>query len=283
MKTNRKENRQVVTTLATTPAHADTDTDMWPIEPLKPMKPTPDQHDGTKCDDGGNDCCAHKLWDEEQTCRDGYIPRPMKGFECHNPFCLIFTLGMGCYGCYPPTTTGTCARLHIFWDILKPFQTACAFQMDACMHTLTHTRARATKQTGQQQHNTHTCLQTQAPRWSRRSHRSHGGRITKILPSALMKKTTVAHTRHGASRRLAGTGTFPDLSRPRSVLIQDAQFTREALAATVVIHQKISVLVFVVVFFFFVLLLEAKRRHFLQFAIYLFGIPHSYIPYIRLE
>ena len=76
----------------------------------------------------------------------------------------------------------------------------------------------------------------------------------------MMKKTTVAHTRHGASHRLAGTVTFPDLSRLISVLIQDAQYSMEALAATVVIHQKIPVLffVFVVVFSFSFCYLKQK-------------------------
>ena len=82
----------------------------------------------------------------------------------------------------------------------------------------------------------------------------------------MMSATTVAHTRHGASHRLAGTVTFPDPPPPISVIIQDVQCTREALAATVVIHPQLPVLFFFFLSFFFVLLLETKRRHFLQLA-----------------
>ena len=109
---NNNKNNNNNTQAAATQAHlpADTDTKVAP----KPPPGKHDSHDGTKCDDDGNDCCALELWGESQACKDGYIPRFITPDECHNPFCVLFTLGMGCYGCYPPSTTGTCARLRIF-------------------------------------------------------------------------------------------------------------------------------------------------------------------------
>ena len=96
----------------------------------------------------------------------------------------------------------------------------------------------ATNPHGQQQHQ-YTCLQTLKARPSKTA-------PSTTKASAVIAATTVAHTRHGASHRLAGTVTFPDPPPPISVIIQDVQCTREALAATVVIHPQLPVL-----FFFF--------------------------------
>ena len=73
-------------------------------------------HDGSKCSDNGNDCCAHEDWSEPQTCRDGYVAIPKLPEECPSSWsgCATHEAGKGCYGCYPPGTQGSvacvCAR-----------------------------------------------------------------------------------------------------------------------------------------------------------------------------
>jgi hypothetical protein len=61
-------------------------------------------HDGSKCSDGGNDCCASESWGEPQTCRDGYVPQASSPEQCPSsyPQCREVQGGIGCYGCYPP-------------------------------------------------------------------------------------------------------------------------------------------------------------------------------------
>ena len=69
-------------------------------------------YDGNKCTDEKNDCCASPTWGEPQTCKDGYVARPITPKECPNKGCAIYDEGIGCYGCYPPTIGGRCEWLH---------------------------------------------------------------------------------------------------------------------------------------------------------------------------
>ena len=69
-----------------------------------------DPHDGSKCTDNGQDCCASETWGEPQTCRDGYVAIPSKNpNECPSSWagCSSVQGGIGCYGCYPPDADGT--------------------------------------------------------------------------------------------------------------------------------------------------------------------------------
>jgi len=64
------------------------------------------QHDGSKCSDNGNDCCAHEDWSEPMTCRDGYVAIPKLPAEAPWCVCPDYDGGSACYGCYPPGTHG---------------------------------------------------------------------------------------------------------------------------------------------------------------------------------
>lgn len=61
-----------------------------------------DVHDGSKCGDQGNDCCASETWGEPQTCRDGYQAQSDPSCR-HSAFdgCRTIQNGIGCYGCFP--------------------------------------------------------------------------------------------------------------------------------------------------------------------------------------
>jgi hypothetical protein len=69
-------------------------------------------HDGSKCSDNGNDCCASSSWDEPQTCKDGYIPTPTTVANCVSTWgsCTTHQGGIGCYACYPPGAATAPAR-----------------------------------------------------------------------------------------------------------------------------------------------------------------------------
>lgn len=61
-------------------------------------------HDSSKCSDRGDDCCASETWGEAQTCRDGYLPKPVPPEDCLSTYknCVMHERGIGCYGCFPP-------------------------------------------------------------------------------------------------------------------------------------------------------------------------------------
>ena len=64
-------------------------------------------HDGSKCTDIGQDCCASDSWGEPQTCSDGYLPVPTSVEDCVSTYlgCVTYQGGIGCYACVPPTST----------------------------------------------------------------------------------------------------------------------------------------------------------------------------------
>ena len=75
------------------------------------LSPTPAEvvrlenlHDGSKCTDSGEDCCAHNSWGEPQTCSDDYLPVPTSVNDCPTGFCAEYNGGIGCYVCIPPTS-----------------------------------------------------------------------------------------------------------------------------------------------------------------------------------
>ena len=67
------------------------------------------EHDGSKCSDNANDCCAHEDWSEPKTCRDGYVAIPKLPAEAPWCVCPDYDGGSACYGCYPPGTQGSVA------------------------------------------------------------------------------------------------------------------------------------------------------------------------------
>ena len=83
-------------------------------------------HDGSKCSDIGDDCCASAGWDEPQTCRDGYEPIASSPEECPSSWddCKHHEGGIGCYGCYPPA--GVCERAQATHFTLFMESTACS-------------------------------------------------------------------------------------------------------------------------------------------------------------
>ena len=64
-----------------------------------------EDHDGSKCSDWGNNCCASETWGEPQTCTDGYLALPVSPDQCLSSYdaCVDHEEGAGCYGCFPPT------------------------------------------------------------------------------------------------------------------------------------------------------------------------------------
>ena len=61
----------------------------------------------SKCPDDNRDCCGSPTSGESQSCKDGYLARPIAPEECSNKSCAAFAGGLACYGCYPPTNGGT--------------------------------------------------------------------------------------------------------------------------------------------------------------------------------
>ena len=61
-----------------------------------------DVHDGSKCSDSFNDCCASKTWDEPQNCSGGYVPIASSPDQCPSSWPQCKDTSIGCYGCYPP-------------------------------------------------------------------------------------------------------------------------------------------------------------------------------------
>ena len=111
--------------MATTPAPTDTTTTTG-------IPAARVDHDGRKCTDEKNDCCASPTWGEPQTCKDGYVAKPIMPKECPNKGCAIYEAGIGCYGCYPPTFGGT-------WVCR-----AAAHLQGRTTYTLTHTKHKHT-------------------------------------------------------------------------------------------------------------------------------------------
>ena len=70
-----------------------------------------EDHDGSKCSDGGNDCCASETWGEPQTCTDGYLALPVPADNCLSAYegCVEHEGGIGCYGCFPPESSPSTA------------------------------------------------------------------------------------------------------------------------------------------------------------------------------
>ena len=76
-------------------------------------------HDGSKCSDVGNDCCAHADWSEPKTCSDGYVAIPTLPAEAPWCVCPGYDGGSACYGCYLPPGT-----LHVTvqaWTATKAY------------------------------------------------------------------------------------------------------------------------------------------------------------------
>jgi hypothetical protein len=77
-------------------------------------------HDGSKCTDYGNDCCASDSWGEPQTCKNGYISKPTPWFKCTSSWngCVGKEGGIGCYGCFPPhhsPKAKACDEVMAYW------------------------------------------------------------------------------------------------------------------------------------------------------------------------
>ena len=72
---------------------------------------THEDHDGSKCSDWGNDCCASETWGEPQTCTDGYLALPVPADNCLSAYegCVEHEGGIGCYGCFPPESSPSTA------------------------------------------------------------------------------------------------------------------------------------------------------------------------------
>jgi len=76
-----------------------------------------DDHDGSKCSDWGNDCCASEIWGEPQTCTNGYLALPVSPDQClrSHDGCVDDDEGAGCYGCFPPDRIATTAPADLYY------------------------------------------------------------------------------------------------------------------------------------------------------------------------
>jgi len=76
-----------------------------------------EDHDGSKCSDWGNDCCASETWGEQQTCTDGYLALPVSSDNCLSAYenCVDHEGGAGCYGCFPPDAISSMEDGHYCW------------------------------------------------------------------------------------------------------------------------------------------------------------------------
>ena len=62
------------------------------------------EHDGSKCADDNEDCCASEMWNEARSCSGGFVAFQTSAEDCPSTWdgCGTYANGIGCYGCYPP-------------------------------------------------------------------------------------------------------------------------------------------------------------------------------------